>query len=83
LYIASMLVIFGVLINRFNNFIIAYNPPYTDTSYFPSIGEISVTLGFAALEILLYRAYVMFFPIISQPVKDAIIKTKYAIKGIS
>ncbi|MCW8803909.1 MAG: Ni/Fe-hydrogenase cytochrome b subunit, partial [Ignavibacteriaceae bacterium] len=34
LYIASLLVIFGVLINRFNNFVIAYNPPYTDTSYF-------------------------------------------------
>ena len=81
LYIASLLVIFGVLINRFNNFIIAYNPPYTETSYFPSIGEISVTLGFVALEILLYRAYVMIFPIISQPVKDAVIKTKYAIKG--
>jgi Ni/Fe-hydrogenase subunit HybB-like protein len=83
LYIASLLVIFGVLINRFNNFVIAYNPPYTETSYFPSIGEISVTLGFAALEILLYRAYVMIFPIISQPVKDAVIKTKYAIKGTS
>ena len=81
LYIASLLVIFGVLINRFNNFVIAYNPPYTETSYFPSIGEISVTLGFAALEILLYRAYVMIFPIISQPVKDAVIKTKYAVKG--
>jgi Ni/Fe-hydrogenase subunit HybB-like protein len=82
LYIASLLVIFGVLLNRFNNYIIAYNPPYTETSYFPSIGEISVTLGFAALEILFYRAYVMIFPIISQHVKGAVLKTKYAIKGI-
>jgi len=81
LYIASMLVIFGVVLNRFNNFVIAYNPPYTDTSYFPSIGEISVTLGFVALEILLYRAFVMIFPIISLPVKSALRKTKYAIKG--
>jgi Ni/Fe-hydrogenase subunit HybB-like protein len=81
LYIASMLVIFGVLLNRFNNFVIAYNPPYTETSYFPSIGEISVTLGFVALEILLYRAFVMIFPIISLPVKGALRKTKYAIKG--
>jgi Ni/Fe-hydrogenase subunit HybB-like protein len=81
LYIASMLVIFGVLLNRFNNFVIAYNPPYTETSYFPSIGEISVTLGFAALEILLYRAYVMIFPIISQQVKGAVRRTKYAIRG--
>jgi len=81
LYIASMLVIFGVVLNRFNNYIIAYNPPYTETSYFPSIGEISVTLGFVALEILVYRAFVMIFPIISLPVKNALRKTKYAIKG--
>ncbi|MBT8380637.1 MAG: Ni/Fe-hydrogenase cytochrome b subunit [Ignavibacteria bacterium] len=81
LFIASMLVIFGVLINRFNNFVIAYDPPYTETSYFPSVGEIAVTLGFVALEILLYRAFVMIFPIISQPIKGAILKTKYAIKG--
>lgn len=81
IYTASMLVIFGVLLNRFNNFVIAYDPPYTDTSYFPSIGEISVTLGFVALEILLYRAFVMIFPIISQPVKSGIQKAKYAIKG--
>jgi Ni/Fe-hydrogenase subunit HybB-like protein len=82
LYIASMLVILGVVLNRFNNFVIAYNPPYTETSYFPSIGEISVTLGFVALEILLYRAFVMIFPIISLPVKSALKKTKYAIKGV-
>jgi len=81
LYIASMLVILGVVLNRFNNFVIAYNPPYTETSYFPSIGEISVTLGFVALEILLYRAFVMIFPIISLPVKGVLKKTKYAIKG--
>lgn len=81
LYIASMLVIFGVVFNRFNNYIIAYNPPYTETSYFPSIGEISVTIGFVALEILVYRAFVMIFPVISLPVKSALRKTKYAIKG--
>lgn len=81
LYIASMLVILGVVLNRFNNFVIAYNPPYTNTSYFPSIGEISVTLGFVALEILMYRAFVMIFPIISLPIKGALKKTKYAIKG--
>jgi Ni/Fe-hydrogenase subunit HybB-like protein len=82
LYIASMLVIFGVLLNRFNNFVIAYNPPYTDTSYYPSIGEISATLGFVALEILLYRAFVMIFPIISLPIKGEFKKSKYAIKGV-
>ena len=82
LYIASMLVIFGVVLNRFNNFVIAYNPPYTETSYFPSIGEISVTLGFVAIEILLYRAFVMIFPIIRLPIKSTLRKTKYVMKGV-
>jgi len=67
LFTASSCVIFGVLLNRINNFIIAYTPPYAETSYFPALGEISVTLGFIALEILLFRAFVMIFPIISVP----------------
>lgn len=81
LLIASALVIFGVLLNRFNNFIIAYTPPFAETAYFPSIGEISVTLGFIAFEILLFRAFVMIFPIISSPHKVAY-KSKYAVKGL-
>jgi len=81
LYIASLLVIFGVLMNRFNNFITAYNPPYAIESYLPSIGEISVTLGFVALEILIYRLFVKIFPIISLPVEKTFLKTKYAIRG--
>lgn len=83
LFIASMLVIFGVFMNRFNNFVTAYNPPYVIESYFPSIGEISVTLGFIALEILLYRLFVMIFPVISIPSNKLRIKTKYAIRGVS
>ena len=49
LFTASSLVIFGVLLNRIDNFIVAYTPPYSFGSYFPSFGEISVTVGFAAL----------------------------------
>jgi Ni/Fe-hydrogenase subunit HybB-like protein len=45
---AASLVIFGVLFNRINNFVVAYTPPYSFSTYFPSIGEISVTLGFVA-----------------------------------
>lgn len=81
LYVASMLVIFGVVMNRFNNFITAYTPPYATESYFPSIGEISVTIGFVALEILLYRLFVKIFPIISVPIKNFGTKAKYAIRG--
>ena len=81
LYIASLLVIFGVLMNRFNNFITAYNPPYALENYIPSFGEISVTIGFIALEILAYRFLVKIFPVISIPSERNNIETKYSIRG--
>ncbi|MEW5843809.1 MAG: NrfD/PsrC family molybdoenzyme membrane anchor subunit [Bacteroidota bacterium] len=81
LFIASMLVIFGVLLNRINNFIVAYTPPYQFNTYFPSIGEISVTVGFVALEILFFRVLVMIFPIVSLPFASTL-RTKFSIKGV-
>lgn len=80
LSIASFMVVIGVLMNRINNFLIAYTPPYETTAYFPSIGEISVTLGFVALEILIFRIMVMIFPIVSVPETIAP-RTKYSIRG--
>lgn len=65
LFVASTLVIAGVVVNRINNFVIAYHPPYATHTYAPSIGEVSVTLGFVAIMVLLYRACVMIFPVIS------------------
>ena len=82
IFVASVLVIFGILLNRVNNFIIAYTPLYADKPYWPSIGEISVTVAFISLEVLLYRGLVMIFPIISQPLKTATSKTKIALKGV-
>jgi len=82
IFVASNLVIFGVLINRFNNFIIAYTPLYAERAYWPSFGEISVTLGFIALEVLLYRAFVMIFPVLSQPKKLFTSKTRIELKGV-
>ncbi|MCX6157631.1 MAG: Ni/Fe-hydrogenase cytochrome b subunit [Ignavibacteriota bacterium] len=66
LFVASTLVIAGVLLNRINNFIIAYNPFYNPKMYIPSFGEISVTIGCIALLVLIYRAVVIIFPVISQ-----------------
>lgn len=66
LFIASSLVISGVMLNRVNNFIVAYKPFYSPASYFPSLGEISVTIGCIALLVLAYRAIVIYFPVISQ-----------------
>jgi Ni/Fe-hydrogenase subunit HybB-like protein len=81
LFTASALVIFGVLLNRIDNFVVAYTPPYSFGSYFPSIGEISVTVGFVALLVLIYRVIVLNFPVISLPDKKFSIKAKYTIKG--
>jgi Ni/Fe-hydrogenase subunit HybB-like protein len=82
LSIASFMVVCGVLMNRMNNFLVAYTPPYETQSYFPSIGEISVTLGFVALEILFFRLMVMIFPIVSVP-ETIVPRTKYTIRGVS
>ncbi|MCX6136921.1 MAG: Ni/Fe-hydrogenase cytochrome b subunit [Ignavibacteriales bacterium] len=81
LFIAASLVVFGVLLNRINNFVVAYTPPYSFGSYFPSIGEISVTVGFVSILVLLYRAAVMIFPVISVPDKSLSSKAKYTIRG--
>jgi len=60
---AQVLVIAGVVLNRFNvNFL-------TQTgqggSYFPSFMEIAITLGIVALGVFLYRAAVVYLPIFS------------------
>ncbi len=81
LFTASVLVIFGVLLNRINNFITAYTPPYSFGSYFPSIGEISVTVGFVCILVLLYRLIVFNFPIISLPDAKLTPTSKYTIRG--
>ena len=78
---ASNLVIFGVVVNRVNTYLVAYTPPYVFEKYFPSFGEISITLGFIAAEILIFRLFVMIFPIISQSVKKRTTNTKFAIRG--
>jgi Ni/Fe-hydrogenase subunit HybB-like protein len=81
LFVASTLVILGVLLNRINNFVVAYTPPYPTGGYFPSVGEISVTVGFAAMLVLMYRFLVRVFPIISVEQRHVSPITKYSIRG--
>lgn len=81
LFTASSLVVLGIFLNRINCFLVSYNPPYAMKSYFPSIGEISVTVGFIAILVLLYRAAVLIFPVISLPEKSMLPSSKYEIKG--
>ncbi|HEX9166961.1 MAG TPA: Ni/Fe-hydrogenase cytochrome b subunit [Gemmatimonadales bacterium] len=81
LFTAAFLVVGGVVLNRINNFVVAYTPPYSYGSYFPSIGEISVTVGLASLLVLLYRAAVIVFPVISLPDRTLAPPSKYSIRG--
>jgi len=61
---ASFLVIFGVALNRINVFLVGYHPRFTKATYFPSIGEISLTVGLICCLIFLYKFFVNYFPIL-------------------
>lgn len=67
LFTAATLVVLGVALNRINVFLVAYKPLYAEHTYFPSFAEILVTAGFICTLVLLYRAFVMIFPIITVP----------------
>jgi Ni/Fe-hydrogenase subunit HybB-like protein len=71
LFTAASLVVFGVALNRINVFLVAYKPLYPEHQYFPSFSEILVTAGFMCALVLLYRAFVMVFPVITVPVDEA------------
>ena len=62
---ACMLVVLGVALNRVNVFLVAFRPPYSLKAYFPSVGEILVTLGLISGLVLAYRVIVTYLPVIS------------------
>jgi len=62
---AASLVIGGVVLNRINVFLVAYHPHFKERTYFPGPFEIAVTIGLAALLVLVYRLCVMLFPVVS------------------
>ena len=63
LFVASAMYILGVLVNRCAVFFIAYQPPYAEQAYIPSLGEFALTAGLIATLMLTYRAVVTFFPV--------------------
>jgi Ni/Fe-hydrogenase subunit HybB-like protein len=67
LFISATLVVLGVALNRINVFLVAYKPLYPGKQYFPSIFEIAVTVGLICALVLVYRAIVMYFPVIHVP----------------
>ncbi|MGE5235087.1 MAG: NrfD/PsrC family molybdoenzyme membrane anchor subunit [Acidobacteriota bacterium] len=64
LFSAATLVVLGVAFNRINVFLTAYTPVYKLTTYFPSVGEIAVTVGLIAGLLFVYRVLVTVFPVL-------------------
>jgi Ni/Fe-hydrogenase subunit HybB-like protein len=64
LMVGATLVIFGIVLNRLNVFLIGYTPTGGRSTYFPAWTEFAVTLGFIAMIVILYRAVVFNFPVI-------------------
>lgn len=67
LFAAATLTVLGVAINRLNVFLVAYRPPFSDRSYFPTVYELLLTAGLVATLVLIYRAIVLIFPVIAAP----------------
>ena len=81
LFTAATLTVLGVLMNRVNNFVVAYTPSYSLGSYVPSVGEVSVTVGFICILVLIYRAAVLIFPVISLPDRTLSPRARYTVRG--
>ena len=63
--IAAFLIVGGVLLNRINVFVVAYNPQTGRVPYSPSVGEVLVTAGAVATIMFLYRLFATHVPILS------------------
>jgi octaheme c-type cytochrome (tetrathionate reductase family) len=64
---ACLLIIGGVVLNRLNAYLIGYYPPFAAQRYFPSVGEISLTVAIACTIILGFRLFANYLPVLSVP----------------
>ncbi len=64
LFFASTLFVLGIVLNRLNVFLVSYTPPYKAGGYFPSVGEVLITVGMIATLMFLYRVFVFIFPVL-------------------
>ena len=70
LFTACTLIVGGVLLNRVNVFVVGYQPPVSEATYFPAVGEILITVGLISALILLYRFFITYLPGLSAPVRE-------------
>lgn len=71
LFISVSMIIAGVVMNRINVFLVAYEPPYATHSYFPAVGEIALTAALICTIIFLYRFFATYFPVLPGREPDA------------
>jgi Ni/Fe-hydrogenase subunit HybB-like protein len=64
LFTSAAMVVFGVMLNRFNVFVTGYTPPYMTQRYYPAWTEVLLTVGMISLIVLLYRIWVFVFPVL-------------------
>jgi Ni/Fe-hydrogenase subunit HybB-like protein len=64
LWRGAMVLLLAGSLYRIDTFLVAFNPG-SHYTYFPSVGEIVVTVGLVAIEILGYIAIVTYFPILA------------------
>jgi len=65
----TFLVMFGLIVNRTNVYLIGYRPARAVDVYFPSLSEWGFTIGLVAALIICWRLTVICFPVISRPSK--------------
>ena len=65
LFLCAFSVILGVVLNRFNVFLIGMDMG-PEFNYFPSVGEFAVTFAFLAFGVFLYRLGVNYLPILEE-----------------
>lgn len=70
LFTACSLMVGGVLLNRVNVFVVGYQPPVSESSYFPAVGELLITAGLIATLMFIYRIFVTHLPVLSAPAQE-------------
>ncbi|MGB0683788.1 MAG: Ni/Fe-hydrogenase cytochrome b subunit [Magnetovibrionaceae bacterium] len=65
-YLAALALLIAGSLYRVNAYLIGYEP-VGNFSYFPAVGEIMITVGIFALEIVLYLFFVKKLPVLARP----------------
>ncbi len=64
LFLAAIMYLVGIMLNRCTVFFIAYRPPFAEKAYVPAIGEFALTIGLIATIVFIYRAAVTLLPVL-------------------